>query len=369
MTTTATPDDSAPVAYPDAASERGFRSLQMAGWAACVAVSALGTLPNLDYPSYVLYRAFVTLACLLCTLPLMALCRRLWRRASIARTALAVALSAYALAYACAVGAEGLMRSFAPAGPPPAASVWFAALTGAIAPWALLCAWAVLYFGYRYHWAERAAGERLATATALAREAELRALHYQIQPHFMFNTLNAISTLVYTRRNDDATRMLARFGDFLRMTLDADASREVRVAEELQLTLAYLEIERVRLGDRLQLRQVVDAAALDLAVPPLLLQPLVENAIRHGIAPQEAAAMLEIGVTRSTARLHLRVRNDGIDLSPGFDADHFGVGLANIAARLRFLYGDDCSLRLHRPPEGGCEAVVDMPARSWASRV
>jgi two-component system sensor histidine kinase AlgZ len=365
MTTAATPHDATPAPYPDAASERGFRSLQMAGWAACVAVSALGTLPNLDYPSYVLYRAVVTLACLLCTLPLMALCRHLWRRASIARTALAVALSAYALAYACAVVAEGLMRAFAAAGAPPAASVWFAALTGAIAPWALLCAWAVLYFGYRYHWAERAAGERLATATALAREAELRALHYQIQPHFMFNTLNAISTLVYTRRNDDATRMLARFGDFLRMTLDADASREVRVAEELQLTLAYLEIERVRLGDRLQLRQAVDATALDLAVPPLLLQPLVENAIRHGIAPQEAAAVLEIGVTCSAGRLCLRVRNDGIDLSPAFDAGHYGVGLANIAARLRVLYGEDCSLTLHRPSSGGCEAVVDLPARSW----
>jgi len=368
MTTPATPHDASPPAYPDAASERGFRSLQMAGWAACVAVSALGTLPNLSYPSYVLYRAFVTLACLLCTLPLMALCRRLWRRASIARTAFAVALSAYLLGYACAVGAEALMRAFAPVGAPPAASVWFAALTGAIAPWALLCAWAVLYFGYRYHWAERAAGERLATATALAREAELRALHYQIQPHFMFNTLNAISTLVYTRRNDDATRMLARFGDFLRLTLDADASREVRVADELQLTLAYLEIERARLGERLQLRQHVDAVALDLAVPPLLLQPLVENAIRHGIAPQEALAVLEITVTVSGGRLRLCVRNDGVDLSPAFEASHYGMGLANIAARLRFLYGEACSLTMLRPPGGGCEAVVDLPARPWTSR-
>ena len=347
---------------------RAYWNLQMAAWAACVLVSALATLPNLAYPAYVLYRVVLTLACLLATLPLMWTCRWLWSRARRLRSAAIVVSLAYLLGYACAVVAEWSMRLFAAAqAPPPQSGIAFAALTGALSPWALLCAWALMYFGYCYYDAERLARERLGEATALAREAELRALRYQIQPHFMFNTLNAISTLVYTRHNDAAMQMLTRFGDFLRLTLDVDAAEEVSVAEELQLALSYVEIERARLGERLQLSTQIDPAALDLAMPPLLLQPLVENAIRHGIAPVPGAARLQIVIRRDVAQLRLIVRNDGLDLVTRDGQVHHGVGLANVTARLRQLYGQEWRLDLRCPAEGGCEVVLELPARVLAA--
>lgn len=347
---------------------RGYWNLQMAAWAVCVLVSALATLPNLAYPAYVLYRVVLTLVCLLATLPLMWTCRWLWPQARLARSAAIVMLLAYLLGYACAVVAEWSMRQFAAADAPASqSSIAFAALTGALSPWALLCAWALMYFGYCYYDAERLARARLGEATALAREAELRALRYQIQPHFMFNTLNAISTLVYTRHNDAAMQMLTRFGDFLRLTLDVDAAEEVSVAEELQLALAYAGIEQARLGERLQLSTQIDPAALDLAMPPLLLQPLVENAIRHGIAPVPDAVQLQIVIRCDAARLRLVVRNGGLDLVTVDGHVPHGVGLANVTARLRQLYAEDWRLELQRPATGGCEVIVELPARRLAA--
>lgn len=346
------------------AADGSFRTLLFASWAACVFVSALGTLPNFAYPEYVLYRVLLTIACLACSLPLLVVCRWLYSHTSIGR-ALAVALTlAYVLAYLCAVGSEAFERWLSQPDPN-VKSMWFESLSGAIGAWALLGGIVGLYFGFRYYTAAQEARERLIAATALAREAELRALRYQIQPHFIFNTLNAISTLVYTHKTESATRMIARFGDFLRLTLDADVTRAVSVAEELELTLGYLDIERVRLGDRLDVHQDVDPRALDLAMPPLLLQPLVENAIRHGIAPTSRACRLDIAIRRDGNRLVLSVTNDGADL---VEPSRRGVGLGNVAGRLHYLYGSDWRLDLSRPAGGGCTTHVELPARPFVAR-
>ena len=347
--------------------DRSFWPLLLASWGACVLVSALGILPSLAYPTYALYRVALTVCCLASSLPLLLACRWLWTHASINRAVAGAIALAYGLAYLCAVAAEQFERELSPANEMFDKSVWFSSLSGAISPWGLLCGTVALYFGYRYHTAAQEARERLIAATALAREAELRALRYQIQPHFIFNTLNAISTLVYTQQTAHATRMIARFGDFLRMTLDADVSREVTVAEELALTMGYLDIERVRLGERLDVHQDVDPQALDLGMPPLLLQPLVENAIRHGIAPSTRACRLDIVIRRDPKRLLLRVSNNGIDLVEATNSEsRYGVGLSNVAGRLRHLYGDDWQLKISRPPHGGCAVWVDLPARSLA---
>ena len=343
--------------------DRSFATLLVASWGACVLVSALGTLPNFAYPTYVLYRVVLTIACLACSLPLLIVCRWLYAHAAIGRALAAALTFAYVLAYLSAVGSEQFERWLDPPGMT-AKSIWFESLSGAIGAWALLGGIVGLYFGFRYYTAAQEAREHLIAATALAREAELRALRYQIQPHFVFNTLNAISTLVYTQQTADATRMIARFGDFLRLTLDADVTREVSVAEELELTLGYLDIERVRLGDRLDVRPDVDPASLDLGMPPLLLQPLVENAIRHGIAPSRRACRLDIAIRRDGERLVLTVANDGADL---VEPVRYGVGLSNVAGRLRHLYDDDFRLVLSRPPGGGCAARVELPARPIAA--
>jgi two-component system, LytTR family, sensor kinase len=219
---------------------------------------------------------------------------------------------------------------------------------------------AVLYYG-RYRERERAA-ERL---TAGLTEARLHALKMQLQPHFLFNTLNAISALIPSEA-DPARRMVARLGDLLRIALDHEETQEVTLREELAFLQPYLEIEQARLEDRLSLVMQIDPEALDARVPHLLLQPLVENAIRHGIAPRIEPGRAEISATLGAdgRTLHLEVRDDG----PGVDRDNQvrtrkGVGLANIQSRLEQLYDGEHRFELENHPEGGVVVRISLPFR------
>jgi two-component system sensor histidine kinase AlgZ len=180
---------------------------------------------------------------------------------------------------------------------------------------------------------------REAEANALAREAELRALHYQLHPHFLFNTLNSISALVADGRGSDATRMIARLGDLLRATLERSDTREVTVAEELSLTEHYLDIEKARLGRRLQVHLQVGPGILHAQLPPLLLQPLVENAIRHGIAPRPMGGAIRLLLAGEGDNLVIALRNDAAPSSLDSAATRpTAIGLNNVRQRLEALY-------------------------------
>ena len=187
-------------------------------------------------------------------------------------------------------------------------------------------------------------------------EARLHALELQIRPHFLFNTLNSISALVRTSRDRDAVGMIAGLSDLLRYSLDHAGEQRVALAAELAITERYLEIERLRFPDRMAFE--IDAAA-DVrrgAIPTLLLQPLAENAIRHGIARQAAPGRIAIRAVRDGARLRIEVSNTGA-LAPDYRA---GIGLRNTMERLRFLYGGDHSFELCAEP-GGVVARVSLP--------
>jgi two-component sensor histidine kinase len=219
---------------------------------------------------------------------------------------------------------------------------------------------AVLYYG-RYRERERAA-ERLAASLT---EARLQALKMQLQPHFLFNTLNAISALIPAEAKP-ARRMVARLGDLLRIALEHEATQEVTLREELAFLRPYLEIEQARLEDRLTVVMEIAPETLDARVPHLLLQPLVENAIRHGIAPRIEPGRVEISATRGADDrfLHLEVRDDG----PGVDRDdqartRKGVGLANIQSRLEQLYDGEHRFELANHPEGGAVVRIALPFR------
>ena len=219
---------------------------------------------------------------------------------------------------------------------------------------------AVLYHG-RYRERERAA-ERLAAGLT---EARLQALKMQLQPHFLFNTLNAISALIPPEARP-ARRMVARLGDLLRISLEHEATQEVTLREELAFLQPYLEIEQARLEDRLTVAMEVAPETLDARVPHLLLQPLVENAIRHGIAPRIEPGRVEISATRGAGDgfLHLEVRDDG----PGVAGDprartRKGVGLANIQSRLEQLYDGRHRFELVNHPEGGVVVRIALPFR------
>jgi sensor histidine kinase YesM len=193
-------------------------------------------------------------------------------------------------------------------------------------------------------------------------QAQLQSLKAQLQPHFLFNTLNSISTLL----DDDpgaADEMIARLGDFLRMTLDNSGAQEVTLQEELEFLRCYLDIERVRFHDRLTISMDIEPQTLDARVPNLILQPIVENAIRHGIVTRVGNGSIAIQARVVNERLRLQVQDNG----PGLNASEpdirgkRGLGFALTRERLERLYGANQSLRLSDAPEGGLHVTLEMP--------
>ncbi|MEX2152708.1 MAG: histidine kinase [Gemmatimonadaceae bacterium] len=227
--------------------------------------------------------------------------------------------------------------------------------------------------------------EREVTAARLEagmHEARLAVLRMELNPHFLFNALNSVAALVRRREHDAAVGALARIGDLLRLTLDRQAMTEAPLSDELTLVRQYLEIERLRFQDRLTLEEDVDPAALNALVPTLILQPLVENAVRHGVARWPGAGRISVRAMREGARLRLVVHNTGagftaasmdgvtrspsttgVTVAPARTNGTAGVGLSNTRARLAHLYGDRASLETRNgpPPDGGAEVVVLVP--------
>ncbi|MGH7530156.1 MAG: sensor histidine kinase, partial [Gemmatimonadales bacterium] len=191
-------------------------------------------------------------------------------------------------------------------------------------------------------------------------EARLAALRMELNPHFLFNALNAVAGLVRRRDHDAAVTALARIAELLRHTLDRQAAHESSLDDELVLLRLYLEIERIRFPDRLSVREEIDPAVLDALVPTLILQPLVENAIRHGIARTPGPGRVTIIGERVADELHLMVRDSGSGFQSGAPAGN-GVGLSNTRARLEQLYGGHAALATRTLPDGGAEVLVTLP--------
>ena len=194
-------------------------------------------------------------------------------------------------------------------------------------------------------------------------KAQLSALRQQIEPHFLFNTLNAISGLVREKRNEDAVSMIAGLSRFLRRTLEASNRQEVPLAEEMKFLEEYLDIQKVRFGDRLQLSVDVNRELFSAQVPSLILQPMVENAIKHGISQRAQGGALRISALRSNGMLTLSVYNDGPALPSSREKTAGGIGLSNLRTRLQGLYGAKFDLTLRDEPPGGVQATVSVPFR------
>jgi two-component system LytT family sensor kinase len=197
-------------------------------------------------------------------------------------------------------------------------------------------------------------------------QAQLQALKMQLHPHFLFNTLHSISALL----NEDAEAarsMIARLGDFLRLTLENSGTQEVSLQKEMDFLRCYLEIERIRFQDRLTTLLDVEPRVLDVQVPNLILQPIVENAIRHGIAPRSTPGQIEIQAKHFNGMLRIRVRDNGPGLSvnPTLKRTNGkGLGLANTRARLEQLYGAAHHFELINAPDGGLIVTLDIPVDS-----
>jgi glucose-6-phosphate-specific signal transduction histidine kinase len=231
---------------------------------------------------------------------------------------------------------------------------------GAMMYWLiLLIVYAVDY--YRRYRENELKATRLEAQLATA---QLQALKMQLQPHFLFNTLHSISALV-PKNPVAADKMLARLGDFLRLTLDSAGAQEVSLQQELEFLRCYLEIERIRFQDRLSVDIQIEPDALDARLPNLILQPIVENAIKHGIAPRTTAGRIEISARRLDGMLLVNVSDNGNGLPSNGNGSHFkeGVGLANTQTRLHQLYGSQYRLDLVNNPAGGLKVTLEIPFR------
>ncbi len=232
--------------------------------------------------------------------------------------------------------------------------------------WGILVGYYVLVYYRRHQRSELQAAQSEARAARLEAgriEAHLSALRMELQPHFLFNTLNSISGLVRRSENQQAVQMLARLGDLLRITLDRRSEHTVPLEEELDFLRRYLEIEQIRFRDRLEVELAVADDCLDLHVPTLILQPLVENALRHGIARVPGPGNLTVSARLTGGNLELAVSNSGPPGVTSVAIRREGIGLSNTRARLRELYGAEARLTLEGAAEGGTVARVTLPAR------
>lgn len=212
----------------------------------------------------------------------------------------------------------------------------------------------------RFARAARERERRLLRAQAELTEASLLALRAQLQPHFLFNALNTVSVLM-REDVDAADRVLVKLSELLRRTLDAHDAHEVRLRDEIELLEAYLEIEHARFSDRLSYQIDVEPELLDSRVPSLILQPLVENAVRHGVARRVSPGRISVAAGLRDGRVQLTVRDDG----PGLSADATdGVGLTNTRARLEQLYGDDHRFVVSNAEGGGVVVILAIPLRT-----
>ena len=266
-----------------------------------------------------------------------------------------------------------LLGVFPAATPPPVITgirifLSFGIQGGVIRYWAVIALQAVYRLQKNAKIREREAFELKMQASELAQQlttAQLSALKMQLQPHFLFNTLGAIIVLIQQQKTAQAEAMVARLSDLLRLTLEDVEAQEVPLWRELEFLRLYLSIEQVRFEDRLRVHIESTPAQSDILVPHMVLQPIVENAVRHGLGQSEEAVTIEVEATSSNGSLTLVVSDDGPGLlSSKPDNGHSGIGLTNTRTRLERLYGDNAHLVVEQAPGRGVRVTITLPTRA-----
>lgn len=228
----------------------------------------------------------------------------------------------------------------------------------------LMLAWSALYFGIKYYRMLQQQSEKALKASAMAHEAQVKMLRYQLNPHFLFNTLNAISTLILEGDTRTANGMVSSLSAFLRHSLYQHPTQRMSLKKELEALNLYLSIEKIRFPERLQVTQDIALEAGDALVPSMILQPLIENAVKYAVAPREEGGHITVQALIRGGQLFLSVCDDGPGCDPAVNAlwaDGKGVGLRNSRERLRVLYGDDAGLELRcLQPRGLC-VTMNLP--------
>jgi LytS/YehU family sensor histidine kinase len=226
----------------------------------------------------------------------------------------------------------------------------------------LLGAWAALYYGINFYLIVEEQADQMLKLENQATSAQLAMLRYQLNPHFLFNTLNSISTLVLLKQTERANAMLSRLSSFLRYTLANEATAQVTLEQEVETLKLYLDIEKMRFEERLRPSFEIDQQVARARLPSLLLQPLVENAIKYAVTPSEDGAEISVTARASGDRVQITVSDSGPGHGEGgMASDSTGVGLANIRDRLSQAYGEDHVFESRQTPSGGFTVLIDIP--------
>ena len=227
----------------------------------------------------------------------------------------------------------------------------------------VLAGWSALYFGINFYLIVEQQIDEMEHLTTAASSAQLAMLRYQLNPHFLFNTLNSISTLVLLKQTERANAMLSRLSSFLRYTLANEPTAHVTIAQEVETLKLYLEIEKMRFENRLRPKFDIDPRAERARLPSLLLQPLVENAIKYAVTPQEEGADICVAVRLAGDRVQIGVSDTGPGLNDTRQTPSLstGVGLTNIRERLVQAYGPEASLETRTTPAGGFSVEIELP--------
>ena len=349
---------------------RAFWRLQAAGWGGAMLLRAMSSLANAQPLSFLVIILIATITGFSISLLLSVAFRQL-----IARRPL-VTWGVTTVIVPIAVGIYAFIESWVIGLYRPESDTTFTQLFLGVfyLDLTLLGAWSALYYAINFFLQVEEQNDQLLRLEAQATSAQLAMLRYQLNPHFLFNTLNSISTLVLLKQTEPANAMLSRLSAFLRYTLVNEPAGQVTVAQEVETLKLYLGIELMRFEERLRTRFVIEDAARHALLPSLLLQPLVENAIKYAVSPQESGA--EITITAQLVGQNLRVtvsdtgpglqnpaydnRLTGVSFDGG-DPVSTGVGLANIRDRLAQAYGDDHRFEIQDSPEGGFSVVIEIP--------
>jgi sensor histidine kinase YesM len=343
---------------------RAFWVLQSIGWTGYFILRSLSGLANSMGAIFIVHALLLTATGYSLTLLMATLFRRLIAMRVIWTLILSFATVTIAAGTFSAIEtwsyATFLKPDYRPAG--------LEYLGALLLDFVLLIAWTALYYGINYYLLLEEEIDQRAQLQHQASNAQLAMLRYQLNPHFLFNTLNSISTLVLLKQTERANAMLARLSSFLRYTLANEPTAQVTLAQEVETLKLYLEIEKMRFEDRLRPHFRIDAQTIGARLPSLLLQPLIENAIKYAVTPSETGADIWVRAERQGNGVRIEVADSG----PGnainlMNAQSTGVGLTNIRDRLAQAYGGAHAFSTRKNEHGGFSVVIDIPLEEAAS--
>lgn len=352
---------------------RAFWRLQFLGWGGAMLLRAMSSIANAQPWSFLVIVVIATITGFSISLILSVIYHALINRRPIVTwgvtaVAMSVAVGLYAFidSWVISLYRQGGDASFAQL----FLGVFYLDLT-------LVISWTGLYYAINFFLQVEEQNDQLMRLEAQATSAQLAMLRYQLNPHFLFNTLNSISTLVLLKQTEPANAMLSRLSSFLRYTLVNEPTARVTVAQEIETLKLYLDIERMRFEERLRTEFRIDDAVRSGLMPSLLLQPLVENAIKYAVSPMEYGAEITVEAQLVGPMLRVIVSDTGPGLPPGTDpssvfgvsSDSTGIGLANIRDRLVQAYGENQRFDISNRPEGGFQVVIELPFEAKAEPV